>query len=132
MQIGTALETLHETGRTHLDMKPSNIVLDSNKNAILIDISGTGGYSWEWLSPEMETLIKQIHEATPANRPFQVRVATDCWAYGKILSAIAAKTDTGHIGELMRSVADGLTNVNPESRVSLRNALVQLNEKGSE
>lgn len=33
------------------------IFSDSNENAILIDVSGTGGYMWEWLSPEMQIFM---------------------------------------------------------------------------
>ncbi|KAJ6185216.1 hypothetical protein N7519_006517 [Penicillium mononematosum] len=77
LQIGTAIESLHKRGRTHLDIKPSNIVLDVNKDAVLIDVSGTGGFMWEWLSPEMQNIL-QNSEITPSNTPFEARVATDC------------------------------------------------------
>lgn len=46
-QIGTALEALHGRGRAHVYIKLSNIVLDANEIAVLINISGTGGYTWE-------------------------------------------------------------------------------------
>ncbi|KAI1832427.1 hypothetical protein DTO013E5_6123 [Penicillium roqueforti] len=77
LQIGTAFNTLHKRGRTHLDIKPSDIVLDANKNAVLIDVSGTGGYVWEWRSTEMQVLIQQNSETSPANTPFEAWVATD-------------------------------------------------------
>ena len=128
IQIGTALESLHTSGRTHLDIKPSNIVLDANKNAILIDISGTGGYLWEWLSPEMQILIQQNIDITPANMPFGVRVATDCWAYGRLLSTIAEKCPPGGTGEKLRFIGEALNKAAPESRISLRDALAQLED----
>ncbi|KGO70185.1 hypothetical protein PITC_096440 [Penicillium italicum] len=129
LQIGTALRSLHKRGRTHLDIKPSNIVLDANKNAVLIDVSGTGGYVWEWLSPEMQILIQQNSETSPANAPFEARVSTDCWAYGRLLSAIAEKIGTSGIGKTLQFIADSLTKAAPESRISLCDALAQLNEK---
>ncbi|KAJ5803783.1 uncharacterized protein N7518_000086 [Penicillium psychrosexuale] len=129
LQIGTALRTLHKRGRTHLDIKPSNIVLDANKNAVLIDVSGTGGYVWEWLSPEMQVLIQQNSETSPANTLFEARVATDCWAYGRLLSALAEKSGTPGIGRRLQSIADGLTKAAPGSRISLSDALAQLDEK---
>ncbi|KAJ5742597.1 uncharacterized protein N7511_011329 [Penicillium nucicola] len=129
LQIGTAIELLHKAGRTHLDIKPSNIVLDVNKNAVLIDVSGTGGYMWEWLSPEMQNLLQQNSETSPCDMPFETRVATDCWAYGRLLSAIAEKCATAGIGKKLRFIADGLTKVAPESRPSMCDALKQLNEK---
>lgn len=129
LQIGTALRSLHKRGRTHLDIKPSNIVLDANENAVLIDVSGTGGYVWEWLSPEMQILIQQNSETSPANAPFELRVATDCWAYGRLLSALAEKSGTPVISKKLQTIADVLTKAAPESRISLCDALAQLNEK---
>lgn len=125
LQIGTALRSLHKRGRTHLDIKPSNIVLDANDNAVLIDVSGTGGYVWEWLSPEMQILS----ETSPANAPFEARVSTDCWAYGRLLSAIAENIGTSRIGKKLQFIADALTKPAPESRILLCDALAQLNEK---
>ncbi|CAG8942466.1 unnamed protein product [Penicillium salamii] len=129
LQIGTALGSLHKRGQTHLDIKPSNIVLDANENAVLIDVSGTGGYVWEWLSPEMQILVQENSETSPANTPFEVRVATDSWAYGRLLSALAEKSGTPGISRKLQFIADGLTKAAPESRVSLCDALAQLNEK---
>ncbi|KAJ5135134.1 uncharacterized protein N7515_004412 [Penicillium bovifimosum] len=129
LQIGTALRSLHKRGRTHLDIKPSNIVLDANENAVLIDVSGTGGYVWEWLSPEMQAFIQQNSESSPANAPFEARVSTDCWAYGRLLSTMAEKIGTSGIGEKLQSIANALTKAVPESRISLCDALAQLNEK---
>lgn len=131
LQIGRALESLHKRGRSHLDVKPSNIVFDARKNAILIDISGTGGYMWEWLSPEMQMLIQQDCEIAPANASFEARIATDCWAYGRLLSTIAEKSGTG-AGEKLQSVADDLTKAALEARISLGNALEKLQEKDDE
>ncbi|KAJ5550390.1 hypothetical protein N7461_005088 [Penicillium sp. DV-2018c] len=129
LQIGTALRTLHKRGRTHLDIKPSNIVLDATNNAVLIDVSGTGGYVWEWLSPEMQVLIQENNETSPANAPFEARIATDCWAYGRLLLALAEKSGTPGISRKLQFIADGLTKAAPQSRISLCDALAQLNEK---
>lgn len=130
LQIGTALQFLHSRGRVHLDIKPANIVLDANKNAVLIDVSGIGGYGWEWLSPERETLMLQDNVSV-FDAPFETRVGTDCWAYGKVLSAIATKSGTPETAEKLRLIADCLTKVAPEYRISLSEALVQLSETSS-
>ncbi|KAB8262347.1 kinase-like protein [Aspergillus pseudonomiae] len=126
IQTGRALEILHTQQRTHFDIKPSNVVLDANKNAILIDISGTGGYEWEWLSPEMQKIIQRSIETVPASTSFDTRVATDCWAYGKLLLTMARKMGTSRFGEKLQSIGDDLTNTDPKARISLSDALERI------
>ncbi len=36
-----------------MDLKPSNVVLSAESNAVLIDISGIEGVTRQWLSLEM-------------------------------------------------------------------------------
>ncbi|GAB1208107.1 hypothetical protein APSETT445_006847 [Aspergillus pseudonomiae] len=112
--------------RTHLDIKPSNVVLDANMNAILIDISGTGGYEWEWLSPEMQKIIQRSLETVPASTSFDTRVATDCWAYGKLLLTMVRKMGTSRFGEKLQSIGDDLTNTDPKARILLSDALERI------
>ncbi|KAH8430495.1 uncharacterized protein LDX57_008157 [Aspergillus melleus] len=126
LQIGRALQTLHVQRRTHLDIKPSNIVFDANQNAILIDISGTSGYGWEWLAPEMQQIIERDAETAPASTAFDKRVATDCWAYGKILSTMATRLGTNGLGKRIKSISDALTTTDPKARVSSSHALDML------
>ncbi|KAL4781049.1 putative serine-threonine protein kinase [Aspergillus varians] len=126
LQVGEALQALHLGGRTHLDIKLSNIVLDSHKNAILIDVGGTGGYRQECLSPEMATSMQQNTEMVPTNAPFTERIATDCWAYGRIVSALAEKGGTAAGADKLRFIARRLTEAIPEARVSLHHTLAQL------
>ncbi|KAL2137203.1 hypothetical protein VTI74DRAFT_6414 [Chaetomium olivicolor] len=52
LQIAEALNTLHEKGIAHMDMKPNNVVISKDGNAVLIDISGVGGFTPKWLMPE--------------------------------------------------------------------------------
>lgn len=125
-QVGTALVSLHERGRTHLDIKPSNVVFDGENNAFLIDISGTGGYEWEWLSPEMQKLI-QDSEAAPADTSFDSRTATDSWAYGKLLSAIAG-SGPGTTCEKLRHIACCLMKDTLIDRISIRDALAMVED----
>ena len=42
-QIRTALYRFHRAGKTHMNIKPSSIMLDAERNVVLIDISGIGG-----------------------------------------------------------------------------------------
>lgn len=125
-QIGLALKILHDSGRTHLDIKPSNVVVDAEQNAVLIDISGTGGYTWEWLSPEMQLLFLEDDDILPSTATFEARIATDCWAYGRLLTALASKTGICVGGEILRGISVSLTDEVPESRISLEKAIIQL------
>jgi len=43
-QILSALEHIHKMGILHLDIKPSNIMIDQNDNAILIDFGASKMY----------------------------------------------------------------------------------------
>ncbi|GKZ37660.1 hypothetical protein AbraIFM66950_009309 [Aspergillus brasiliensis] len=129
LQIGRALEILHTQQRTHLDIKPSNIVLDAAKNAIVIDISGTGGYTWEWLSPEMQNTIQEGTETPPAETSFSERVATDCWAYGRVLSMMARKTATRSLSEWLQSIRDDLMKTDLKDRISLSDALKRIQDQ---
>jgi serine/threonine protein kinase len=54
VQITRAVDALHQNGIAHMDLKPRNIVLSKDLNAILIDTSGIGGTTRKWLSPEMK------------------------------------------------------------------------------
>lgn len=53
VQIGTALYHFHKAKKTHMDLTPSNVVVDGDGNAILIDVSGIGGITHEWVAPEI-------------------------------------------------------------------------------
>jgi serine/threonine protein kinase len=66
-QIGNSLSTIHRAKKTHIDIKPSNVVLDDSGNAVLIDISGNGGITHEWLAPEIWA------EKCDLDLPFQTR-----------------------------------------------------------
>jgi serine/threonine protein kinase len=69
-----------------MDLKPRNIVLSKDLNAILIDTSGIGGTTRKWLSPEMRLLPE------PLSQDFEARKQNDIWALGQILSAMAQTT----------------------------------------
>ncbi len=53
LQIASALAKMHHRGLAHMDLKPSNVVLSGESDAVLIDISGIGGVTRQWLCPEM-------------------------------------------------------------------------------
>jgi len=44
-QIGSALDYVHSHSRLHLDIKPGNIMIDENNNAVLIDFGASKQYN---------------------------------------------------------------------------------------
>ncbi|GKZ32768.1 hypothetical protein AbraIFM66950_002387 [Aspergillus brasiliensis] len=120
IQIGAALNRFHEAKKTHMDVKPSNIVLDANANAVLIDISGMGGITHEWCIPEVQNTI------APCDLPFEQRQQNDIWAYGKLLFEIASQISDDPYVETLRQVADGLMERDPKKRISISMAIAQL------
>lgn len=120
VQIGTALNRFHEAKKTHMDLKPSNIVIDSGGNAVVIDISGIGGITREWCSPEIQD------EASPFDLPFERRRLNDVWAYGKLLSEIASHARDDPFANSLEHVAQCLMKDNFQSRMSLPRAISRL------
>ena len=101
-QIGTSLNYIHEAGRTHMDFKPANIVLVAQGNAVLIDISGIGGITHSWQAAEIR------RDGSPFDLGFEVRVLHDTWAYGKLLSDMAALAGKSTFTEALLCV-EGVT-----------------------
>jgi serine/threonine protein kinase len=124
VQIGTALNRFHDAKKTHMDLKPSNIVIDSEENAVIIDISGIGGITREWCSPELQD------EASPFDLSFEQRRLNDIWAYGKLLSEIALHARDDPFTNSLEQVAERLMKDSSRSRMSLPWAISRLN--GSE
>ncbi|KAJ5279648.1 hypothetical protein N7478_005020 [Penicillium angulare] len=60
VQIGNALDTIHRVKKTQMDLKPSNIFLDKDGNAVLIGISGIGGITHKWQAPEIRDEISPL------------------------------------------------------------------------
>ena len=54
-----------------MDIKPANVVLDADGNAVLIDISGIGGITHGWRAPEIRDKI------LPSELPYEVRRSND-------------------------------------------------------
>lgn len=99
-QLCTAVATLHQHDITHMDVKPSNIVIDKDRNLVLIDVGGAGGVTYGWLSPKMENLLE------PLSASLQGRKENDAWAVGKVLSKMAEVAETqGQEAELLRRAA---------------------------
>ncbi|KAI0873314.1 kinase-like domain-containing protein [Hypoxylon argillaceum] len=123
IQIAEALACIHKNGLTHMDLKPSNIVINAEWSAVVIDISGIGGVTNEWLSPTLQK------EYDPLSQCLEVRKQNDIWALGKIISAMA-EVSTSVDKELLKSV--GWAAMQVPASVSLTDVISRLSPKLSE
>ncbi|TPX24252.1 hypothetical protein DIZ76_013597 [Coccidioides immitis] len=121
-QVAAALHQLHRRGITHMDLKPSNIVVDSQGNAVLIDVSGIGGTTYEWKSPE----IRQ--EINPFSLPFRNRKWNDIWAFGQLVAKMATSSGTDSMNEIVRAT----TKDDPTSRIDLSTVTTMLKKYSQE
>jgi serine/threonine protein kinase len=92
---------MHQHGLTHMDLKPSNVVITNDFDAVLIDLSGIGGIT-------------------------QARKQNDIWAFGRILFAMADVCRADDEKQLLRSVAQAATR--PIPRIPLHDAMASLSE----
>ncbi|TAQ84557.1 hypothetical protein B7494_g7119 [Chlorociboria aeruginascens] len=99
LQITRALHDLHQHGIPHMDLKPENIVLNKDFHPILIDVSGIGGTTRKWLSPEMRLLLE------PWSQGIEARKQNDIWALGQILSVMSQATYSAVEQEVLRNVS---------------------------
>lgn len=110
LQIGYELLYLHQKSITHMDLKPSNVVIDINDNALLIDIR---------TAPE-------LRDKDNLNVPLQERVLSDIWAYEMLLSAIARSVDGSEDVYLLHEVVKETTKGCPTMRMELTKAISKL------
>ncbi|XPS75421.1 hypothetical protein M3J09_007508 [Ascochyta lentis] len=119
-QIARGLSCLHKNQITHLDLKPSNIVIDTQGNARLIDISGLAT-SYDWLAPDMQTQLD------PSISPWDLRVLNDVWAFGKVVSEFLT-TCSGKILDCLHEVVRMTMKDDPSERATLCDVIVKLEE----
>lgn len=121
-QIARALAHLHEYGVTHMDLKPSNVVISAEGNAVLTDISGIGGVTREWLAPEMRLVSDPLSESMDS------RIRNDVWALGKLLLEMANASRDRIEKQQLNCIALGATAEDSSSRSSLHNIVSALFE----
>lgn len=122
VQITNALNRLHQLDITHMDLKPANIVFrGEDLKATLIDLSGIGGTTRGWLSPEMEAL------SNPLSQDIDSRIQNDIWALGKILSEMGDAACGGTERGILKRVSQHATAKNLP-RIPLQDVLSMLSE----
>ena len=125
LQIASALAEMHHRGLAHMDLKPSNVVLSGESDAVLIDISGIGGVTRQWLCPEMLESKKD-----PLSGSIEAQQQNDIWALGQIMLAMAdACCADEQKQQLLRSVA--LATTRPCPRIPLSEVIDALSGRPS-
>ncbi|PGG95927.1 serine/threonine protein kinase [Polytolypa hystricis UAMH7299] len=122
LQISCGLACLHQAGVTHMDLKPSNVVISTEGNALLIDISGIGGITREWLAPEMHDILDPLSES------LESRKQNDIWALGNMLSTMAKRSHINVEKQRLEHVAAGATAADPSLRYSLYQIISTLSQ----
>ncbi|GAB1311791.1 hypothetical protein MFIFM68171_02001 [Madurella fahalii] len=119
LQIASAFAEMHRRGLAHMDLKPSNVVLSGESDAVLIDISGIGGVTRQWLYPEMLESKKD-----PLSWGIAAQQQNDIWALGQIILAMADACCADEQKQLLRSVA--LATTRPCPRIPLSEVIAAL------
>ena len=123
LQIASALAEMHQRGLVHMDLKPANVVISADFDAVLIDVSGIGGVTRQWLSPEM------LGEKSPLSCSIEARKQNDLWALGRIMLTMADTCCADHEEQLLRRIAQAATR--PPPRLPLSDAITALSERTS-
>lgn len=117
--IACRLQQLHCQNVAHMDIKPLNILINTNDDAVIIDISGIAVLNG-WLAPEMHEIDD------PISLPWEARRRNDIWAYGKLLSMIAQLESDKNQARLLNEVIEETKKIEPSERVELCHIIVKL------
>lgn len=121
VQIARGLQQLHRLNMAHMDLKPSNIVIDINDNAVIIDISGLA-ITTDWLAPEMREVDDPVALAWEARR------RNDIWAYGMLLSRMVQLEGDEEKARLLYGVIEETTREKAGERTELCHIVVKLEQ----
>jgi Protein kinase domain len=121
VQIARGLQQLHRRNIAHMDLKPSNIVISINDDAVIIDISGMA-VTKDWLAPE----IREVDD--PISLPWEARRRNDIWAYGMLLSMMVQFESNEEKARLLHEVIDETRKEEPSERVELCHVIVKLEQ----
>lgn len=117
LQVADALRYLHSNNRLHLDIKPDNIMINTNDNAVLIDFGASKQYD-EVNGENTSTLVGRTLGYAPieqmADNVVKFTPATDIYALGATLyKLITGNTPISAAlvasGEKQLSLPDGIS-----------------------
>ncbi|OCL05693.1 hypothetical protein AOQ84DRAFT_379325 [Glonium stellatum] len=124
LQIAEGLNRLHLSRITHMDVKPLNVVIASNDNAVLIDISGIRGVPRAWLAPELRGTND------PFSLSFEERQCNGIWAYRRLLSLMAESAGDSPEAQLLGCIATETAKRNSSLRLELCHVISRLRQLG--
>lgn len=108
-QVLDALQTVHEKSIWHLDLKPANIMLDKNGNAVLIDFGASKQMSVSDGYTSTTTAMCYTKGYAPAEQVDQkidnIGPWTDLYALGATLYNILTKKEPPLISEIIKGNA---------------------------
>lgn len=113
LQIVEALSRVHKQQITHMDLKPSNILISAENDAVLSDVSGIGGVTRNYLAPEM------LDVPDPLAEGLEARTWNDIWALGKMILEMGDATSNEIEKEQLWRIARVAMADEPSSRPSL-------------
>lgn len=106
LQVCDALKYVHSLNRLHLDVKPGNIMIDSNDNAILIDFGASKHYSEA--TGDSTTTMQGLN--TPGYAPIEQTVGG--------ITTFTPASDIYAVGATLYKLLTGVTPVSPPLRAS--------------
>jgi len=131
-KITSALSHAHESNVLHLDIKPSNILIDKNENIFLMDFSvsstardgkalGVHGGTYEYMSPEHRLSLESLE-------PVQVTHLADVYSVGKLLEKLASRIAPMEpapkkLKKTLTECIENDPNLRPESAKKIQTAL---------
>lgn len=123
LQVTEAVSHLHDKDVAHMDLKPGNVVISREGDAMLIDISGKG-YTYEWLSPEMEAEVDAVDDILCVS--LDLRKSNDIWALGKMFGEMALVSPSEAEQKLLKRLE--LATKTPTPRIQLHEIIRTLQD----
>ncbi|KAK8872225.1 hypothetical protein M9Y10_007990 [Tritrichomonas musculus] len=94
LQITSAIQTIHLNNFFHRDLKPNNIMIDCNNDAILIDFDRSKYYNKDDKIFTMDFGNDLYSSPEQINKPGMISFSTDIYSLGKIIHFILCKEET--------------------------------------